>query len=206
MQYIYGGGASWWRPFVETGGWITPNAALSLSRAYANGAGTATGTGNANGDLSYVYARAGLLVAHSRADQLALSAEYGRERMMIDAYTEPLSAQNPFEAHVAKGADATNLGKLRLQWSHQFSSHIDSTLWVAGVRSFNRSSDLAATVPGIGTLVSTELGNLNWAEYGMRVGYKVTDAITLDAFANGVSGGGGIDTRHHTGASLRFQY
>jgi hypothetical protein len=74
------------------------------------------------------------------------------------------------------------------------------------VRSFNRSSDLAAFVPGFGTLMPTELGNLNWAEYGVRIGYKLNDAITLDAFANGVSGPEAIATRIHTGVSLRFQF
>ena len=205
LQYIYGGWGRW-RPFVETGSWIAPNAALSFSRTYANGAGTATGTGDTHGDLSYVYARAGLLVAQSRADQVAVSAEYGRERMTVNAYTEPLSAQNPFEAHVAAGTDVANLGKLRLQWSHQFTSNIDGTLWVAGVRSFNRSSDLTAFVPGIGTLKPTELGNLNWAEYGARIGYKLTDTVTLDAFANGVSGHDSVATRVHMGLGLRLQF
>ena len=43
-------------------------------------------------------------------------------------------------------------------------------------------------------------------EYGARVGYKVTDAMTVDLFANGVSGEGAVDTRVHAGAGIRFNY
>jgi hypothetical protein len=205
LQYVHGGWG-WWHPFFEAGGWLAPNAALSFSRTYMNGAGTATGTGQTHGDLSYLYARAGLLVARSRWDQVLVAAEYGRERMAIDAYTEPISAQNPFEAHVAAGTDSIDLAKLRLQWSHRFTSQLDTTLWVAGVRGFNRSSELSAVVPGIGSLMPTDLGTLTWAEYGARIGYKLTDTVTLDGFVNGVAGGAGIDSRIHAGAGLRFHF
>jgi hypothetical protein len=45
-----------------------------------------------------------------------------------------------------------------------------------------------------------------WAEYGARFGYKLTDTATLDLFANGVTGGGRIDTRIHTRLGLRFRF
>jgi len=205
LQYIYPS-VGWWRPFVEAGGWAAPNASLSFSRTYANGAGTATGTGSTHGNLSYLFARAGILLAQSQADQVALSAEYGRERLAADAYSEGLSAQNPFEAHVDAGTDTADLAKLRLQWSHRFTPSLDGTLWVAGVHGFNRSSELSAVVPGIGTLMPADLAALTWAEYGARVGYNLNDSTTLDVFANGVSGGGGVDTRIHAGVGLRVQF
>jgi hypothetical protein len=205
MQYIYGG-SGWWHPFAEGGGWLTPDAKLSFSRTYMNGAGIATGTGETHGGLSYYYARAGLLLAQTRTDQVALSAEYGRETMAVKAYSETLSALNPFEAHVGSGTDAVDLSKLGLAWSHRFTPAFDATLWVAGVHGFNRTSELSAFVPGIGTLVPSDLGALNWAEYGVRVGYKLADSVTLDGFADGVSGGAAITTRVHVGAGLRFQF
>jgi hypothetical protein len=192
LQYLYGG-SGWWHPFIEAGGWIAPDASLS-------------GTGYTHGDLSYIYARAGILLANSKWDQLTLAAEYGRERMSVDGYAEPLSAANPFEAHVAGGTDSIDLAKLRLAWSHRFTSHLDGTVWVAGVRGFNRESDLTASVPGIGTLSPTELDTLTWAEYGARLGYRLTEAVTVDAFANGVSGKEGIDTTVHVGAGVRVQF
>jgi probable HAF family extracellular repeat protein len=204
LRYLYSS-AGWWHPFVEGGGWLAPNASLDFSRQYANGAGVATGTGYTSGDLTYLYARAGILVAPTRDDQVALSAEVGRERMSVDGYTEAV-AGNPFEAHVAPGTDTADLAKLRLQWSHRFTSTLDTTLWIAGVRAFNRESGLVAMVPGIGTLTPSALGDFNWAEYGARVGYKLTDATTLDLFVNGVSGSDGVDTRVHGGVGLRFRF
>ena len=59
----------------------------------------------------------------------------------------------------------------------------------------------------MGTLLPTiELGTLYWAEFGARIGYRMTESLTLDAFANGVSGGSGIDTRVHVGGALRVSF
>jgi probable HAF family extracellular repeat protein len=87
--------SGWWHPFVELGGWVAPEAELSFSRTSANGAGTATGTGHTHGDLSYLYARAGILLTVSDDDQIALSAEIGRQRMAVEGYSEGADG-NPF--------------------------------------------------------------------------------------------------------------
>lgn len=205
LQYLHNGGG-WWHPFVETGGWYVLDAALDITRTYLNGAGTATGAGNTMGDLSYIFVRAGLLLEQSRADQMALSLEYGRERLSVNGYAERMSPQNPFEAYVATSTDELDLVKLRLQWSHRFNSLLDSTLWVAGVHGFDASSGLTAFVPGFGTVTFAEPEHANWVEYGARIGYQVTQAVTIDAFANGVSGHGSIETRAHAGLGLRFRF
>ena len=205
LQYMYSG-SGWWHPFVEAGGWIAPDAARSFSRMYMNGAGTATGTGDTHGDLSYYYARAGILLANSKLDQLALAAEYGRERMSVNAYAEPLSAANPFEAHVAAGTDSINLAKLRLAWLHRFTSRLDGTVWVAGVRGFNRESRTHCLCARHRHPDACRARCSTWAEYGARIGYKLTDKVTLDAFTNGVAGGDGIDARLHVGAGLRVHF
>jgi hypothetical protein len=77
---------------------------------------------------------------------------------------------------------------------------------VAGVQSFDRSSDFKAAVPGIGILKAEDPDDQLWAEYGVRVGYKLTEIVTLDGFVNGVSGAGEVDTRVHGGVGLRFQF
>ena len=197
--------SGWWHPFVELGGWVTPEAELSFSRTYANGAGTATGTGHTHGDLSYLYARAGILFTVSDGDQIALSAEIGRQRMAVEGYSEGVDG-NPFEAHVFPGTDRADIVKARLQWSHRFTDDLDATVWAAAVQAFNHESGLRGKVWGIGTFVPASLDELTWAEYGARVGYKVTDVMTLDLFMTGVSGDSGIGTHVHAGAGLRFQF
>lgn len=205
LQYI-DPGKGWWRSFAELGGWGTPDASMSFDRTYGNGAGTATATGNTHGDLGYIYARAGLLLVNNAADQVALSGEIGREWLQVDGYSEAASPGNLFPAIVGGGTDRADLLKARLQWSHQFSHAFDATLWVAGVHAFNRASGLEATVPGVGVFGASDLDAASWVEYGARVGYKLTETLTLDVFGNGVSGSDEIETRVHGGLGLRFQY
>jgi hypothetical protein len=199
MRYLTPGTATW-RPFAEVGGWFAPEADMEFERTYVNGAGTATGIGSTEGDISYLYGRAGVLFALARGEQLALSAELGRERLEVDAYSEQLSATNPFEAQVAAGTDRMDLVKARAQWSVLIGHGFDATLWAAGVYGFNRDADFTTSVPGIGTLAPVEDDATAWAEYGARVGYALTAATTLDVFVNGVSGeSDDIDTRVHGG-------
>jgi hypothetical protein len=199
--------SGWWRPFVEGGGWGAPDAALAFERSYVNGAGTATGVGHSNGDLGYLYARAGLVFAPGKADQLVVSAELGREWLAVDAYAETASAQNPFAAQVSEGTDQADLAKLAVRYSHAITKRIDTTVWMAGVYAFNRESAVEASVPGIGVLVPAGLDDLGWVEYGARIGYALSAATTLDMFVNGVSGQSDeVGTRVHGGTGLRYRF
>jgi probable HAF family extracellular repeat protein len=203
-QYVYAGN-TWWHPFVEGGGWVAPNSSFSFTRIYANGAGTAIGIGNTSGDLSYVYGRGGLMLAWDNARQIAASAELGRERLGVNGYAETLLG-NPFNATESGGTDRMDVAKLRLQGSWRFADRYDATLWVAGVHGFNRATDLVTTVVGLGALAVTDLHALNWAEYGARLGIRVTESTTLDVFGNGVSGAAGVGTRVHIGAGARVRF
>ena len=204
VQYVHDG-FSKVRPFVEAGGWIAPNASLSFTREYMNGAGTSLGTGSTKGTLSYGYGRAGLMLVANTASQLVLSGEYGRERLTTGGYAENTNA-NPFNAIVAGSNDTMDVVKARIAGSHQLTSTLDGTLWAAQVWGFKRRSDVTATVAGIGTLASAALGDAQWTEYGARLGYKVMQAVTLDVFMNGVSGGNSIGTKVHAGAGMRYRF
>ncbi len=61
-------------------------------------------------------------------------------------------------------------------------------------------------MPGFGKLTPNVADRTCWTEYGVRFGYKLQAAITLDVFGNGVSGGDAIDSRMHVGAGLRFAF
>ncbi|MBS0534052.1 MAG: hypothetical protein JSR72_08345 [Proteobacteria bacterium] len=204
VQYIYSGFGEAVRPLVEAGGWYSPNASLSFSRNYSNGAGTATGIGNTRGDLSYAYGRLGAVIAAGGPLQFIVSGEYGRQKLSTAAYAEGLTA-NPFNATVSGGTDAMDVLKARLQGSYDFGKY-DATLWGAYASGFNRSSSNVTTVAGLGALQPSELKNVAWAEYGVRLGYKVTQRVSLDVFANGVSGGSDIGTRIHGGAGVRVRF
>jgi hypothetical protein len=196
---------SLWRPFAEVGGWFAPEADLEFERTYMNGAGTTTGIGNTHGDVSYYYARAGLVFDLGKREQVAISGELGRERLEVDGYSESLTG-NPFNAVVSAGTDEMDLAKARLAWSFGLAPRMDATLWGAGVYGFNRESDLVVGVVGLGGFVPTVSDDTAWAEYGARVGYAVTESVTFDVFVNGVSGDDDIDTRVHGGGGLRYRF
>jgi probable HAF family extracellular repeat protein len=208
LRYVHDNAGAW-HLFAEAGGWFGPNAKLSYSRSYMNGAGTAVGTGNTDGNMSYYFGRAGLLITDSSTSQVALSAEFGRQQLHLTGYTEQDSAQNPFPAAISGGDDAMNVVKARAQVSHRFSERFDATVWAAAVHGFDRSSDLTGTVFAIGMLTPTDLKAVSWAEYGVRFGYQIARNATVDVFANGVSGADGTDgigTEVHAGAGLRLQF
>ncbi|MBV9637898.1 MAG: hypothetical protein JOZ40_24990 [Methylobacteriaceae bacterium] len=194
------------RPFAEVAGWTSPDTSFSFTRSYANGAGTAFGRGSASGDLSYVYGRIGTVLAPTSSDEAAVSVELGREWLNVGSYAEAMSMTNPFEATVPGSHDAMTVGKLRGQWTHVLSPRIDATLWLAGATALDRSSNLTAIVDGFGTMAPAGLKRPSWAEYGGRIGYKITPAATLGLFADGVSGGGGIGTKVHIGGELRYLF
>jgi hypothetical protein len=201
LRYVWDG--PWWRPFIEGGGWYAPNTDLTFYRSYANGAGLATGMGNTHGDLSYYYGRAGFLLAKTQQSQFVISGEIGRQELKTSAYLEQDGPQNPFYAYVSAGTDGMNVTKARASFSHAFDAKFDATLWGAWAYGFNRTSNVTSTMFGVGTLTPAALTNLNWFEYGARLGYRLTQNMTLDVFANGVTGEGVINTKVHVGGGLR---
>lgn len=191
--------------FAEVGGWYSPNGSYKFTRTYANGAGTATGIGSTSGRQNYVFARVGAAYDVTAQDEAALSGELGHQEFNIHAYNEQFSATNPFEAHIPGTTDRTNTAKLRVQWTHSFTTAIDITGWAAAAHNFGYETNLVAFVPGFG-LISPRVANSTRAEFGARVGYHVTDNIAVDIFANGVSGGRGGQTRIHVGGGVKARF
>lgn len=204
-QYVHDTG-TWWRPFVEGGGWLTPNASLSYSRTYANGAGTATGVGNTRGDLSYYYGRAGLVFGEAQSTQFVVSGEIGHQKLELNAYTESDGPQNPFPAAVSAGSDQMNVAKARVQISRSFSDRLDATLVGAWAYGFDRRTDLEAYVLGFGPMPPTVVSDLSWFEFGARLGYRISQATTFDIAISGVSGNDEADTGIHVGAGVRIRF
>lgn len=176
------------RPFLEAGGWFTRDARLILDRPYANGAGTAVGTGATTATATYGYARGGVAWAAPAGWSVRLSMEGGEARQSTDAYAEPLSNANPFEALVPEGRERLTLGKVRLEAEGPLSPRMDFGVSLAGAGAFSRSSDLHAVVDGFGDVVAAPMARPTWVEFGARLGYRLTPRVVVDAFANGVGG------------------
>ncbi|MBS0252599.1 MAG: hypothetical protein JSR78_16205 [Proteobacteria bacterium] len=195
-----------WRPFVEVGGWIAPNADLDFDRTYMNGADTATGKGTTQGDVSYLFGRAGVLFDFAPRHQLLVSGEIGKERLDTNGYAEPTTG-NPFNATFGAANDQMDIAKVRVIYNVGITEKVDAAVWAAGDFAFDRDIGVSANIAGGGLFTASAQNGTSWAEFGARVGYALTESVTLDVFANGVAGDPqDIQTRVHSGADLRYQF
>ena len=85
-----------------------------------------------------------------------------------------------------------------------FTPAIDATVWAAWAHGFNYYDGSRLIVDSIGIFTPQYSSTLNWAEYGVRLGYKVNDIVTASVFVNGVAGditgskahvGGGVSVK-----------
>ena len=99
-----------------------------------------------------------------------------------------------------------NIAKLRVQWTHDFGSATHATLWAAGARSFDETTDFMAAVPMAGVVAPDGLSPNTWAEYGGRLNFVLSPQIAGDVTLAGVSGFEGMETalQVRAGASLAF--
>jgi probable HAF family extracellular repeat protein len=200
-------GLAGFRPLAEIGGWTEQNAAFRFQREYANGAGLALGEGFTGGSVSNTYARAGVVWEATTNDQVSFTGELGRDWSNVGAYAEQVSPTNPFEAYISPGTDVMNSARLRLEGSHRFGPHFDVTLWAAAARSFDDAIELSVAVPAVGAnLAPAGVTSATWAEYGGRVGFKLSPQLTADFFVAGVSGLEGIGTSAELRAAARLTF
>jgi hypothetical protein len=190
------------KPFVEIGGWLAPGEPMSFSRSYMNGAGTATGIGNTAGSLSYVYGRTGTALRISTTDEFDPALELGRAELSAGGYQETLSAANPFPAAVNGGATAATVGKIEGTWTHRFNEVFEGSLYGAYAHGWSGGSGIVASVAGVGTFTPVSSQSLNWGEYGVQVGYRITSNIKLNGFVDGLAGGDGIGGKLHVGLGI----
>jgi hypothetical protein len=190
--------------FGEIGGFYSPSGTYDFSRTYANGAGFARGTDQVSGEQGYGFGRIGALINVTPADEFAPSLEIGRQSLQTGSYSELFSAINPFEAYLSSSYSALDVFKARAQWTHSFTSAIDATVWAAWAHGFDYYDGSRLIVDSIGTFTPQYSSTLNWAEYGVRVGYKLNEMITASVFVNGVAGditgskahvGGGVSVK-----------
>ncbi|WP_169055401.1 hypothetical protein [Rhizobium sp. P44RR-XXIV] len=191
--------------FGEIGGFYSPDSDYHFSRTYANGAGTAMGSGKASGEQAYGFARIGTLIKLTPDDQFAPSFELGRQTLHTSSYNEVLSSVNPFDASMPASSSTMDLFKLRGQWVHDFTSKIEGSVWGAWAHGFNYHDGSQLNVGGLGSLSPQTSGSLDWAEYGVRVDYKLTEKMKVAAFVNGVAGGD-VGSRAHVGADVSLHF
>jgi hypothetical protein len=199
-----GMGAS--RPFIEIGGLIGSIDNLTLTRTYANGVGTATGQGSTNANNSAIYGRLGWIWDIAKTDQLGVYGEYGDQRQTIGGYVEPLSRADPFEAHVGRGVDEMQVGKIGLRYSHDFNSGWELGGGLAVAHAFSESQSLPVAIPGFGFVPAAKVGDQTWAEFGARVGHTFGRRSTLSLFVVGIAGSAAVGSHADVGLDYKVSF
>lgn len=172
---------------LTAGGWYAHDGSLKLERTYLNGFADTSASSSFSGHDRYLFARLGLYARPGPRDQLALFGELGAQRWQTDGFVEETSNTNPFPALFAEEHGRMGVAKARIGWTHDWGGRVSTSLWGGGAWTFDRRSDLVVGVDGVG-LLTPQLGGVDWAEYGARIGYRITDRLNADLFVNGVKG------------------
>lgn len=202
VRYIHGAAPLRW--FAEISGWHSPNSSFSFSRRYDEGTGSGVGFGSTSGSASYASVTSGLLYSPSRRSQIAIAAEFGRQQLSTRGYEELAGSGNPFAASIGPATDHADVAKLKLQMTQPLTSDIEGSIWVSEAVGFGRKSNLVAGIDGLGVFSPSLHKNFQWFEYGLRVGYHLSEASSVDVFANGISATS--DQRMHIGFAYRQSF
>jgi probable HAF family extracellular repeat protein len=198
-------------PYVEAGGWGTPNTKLGVTRTYANGSGSGTGQGNMRSALWAGYVRAGLVWEESPHDQFVGFTEWGQQYLGFDSYSEAQARENPFSAQIDGGLLRMNVVRSGALWTHRFETlvgfHQPTSITFTGAvaTSFAVHAGLNAVIAGVGAEAAANRGE-TWGEFGARVETRLTEHLALGFDVDGTTGGGEIGTTVHGSVGLTYKF
>jgi hypothetical protein len=191
------------RPYFEAGGIAAPFGRASYTRNYTFGADF-SGFGGATTANYAAFGRAGWVYRFSPQDEASLSAELSHYWQRVGAYSETFSLINPVPLVNGGGTDQMNIARFGGQLTHLWGASIETQVNLGVARSFGSRSGLNALIAGAG--VTPALGEYTWAEYGLRIGYRIQPNIILDAFADGTLGPAPIGKTVHGGLAVRYTF
>jgi autotransporter-associated beta strand protein len=194
------------RPFFEVGAEVAPYEVSSYTRTYAFGGGTGTGTGTTTSSGVSAFARAGWVWRASRADEIAVYGDIDRNWQKTSGYTEATSILNPQPASFAGGVDTFNIVRVGGQYTRLFNPRLEANVNLAVAYGFGAGVGVDASVPGFGAVPNTGIAASTWIEFGGRIGYRVADRVTIDAFLLGTAGAKPAGETLHGGLGLRYSF
>lgn len=196
------------RPYVEMGGWVTPDQDLTLSRHYANGASSATGRGTTEAYSWAGYAQAGLIWQAAEKTQLRGFGELGQQVLNYDGYSEQPGAGNPFPATVDDGQLRMKVARFGGVVSQQvLGGSVPVTASVSGAlaHAFDVDSDLRVSVAGIGSTQAAST-HATWGEFGLQLGAQLNEQWTGTAGVIATKGNNEMDTKLHGTVGLSYKF
>ena len=98
------------------------------------------------------------------------------------------------------------IAKLESTWTHDFSETFDGSINGAYAHAWTRPSGIVASVDGVGTFRALSSSSLNWGEYGVRVGYRLSQSIKLNGFVDGIVGDKSVGGKLHIGIGVDAKF
>ncbi len=152
-----------------------------------------------------IYVKAGWVVRLTRIDELAGAVTLSHIRQTQDGYTEASGADNPFEAVYTNGRDDMDIVSLSGQYTHLFGRSWEVTGDVSLSQSFDAKSGIHASVDGLGPVAAPARERV-WAQPGLRIGYRASKNVSIDAFVNATLGPKSIGTGVHGGLGVTMKF
>ena len=194
------------RPYFEAGATVAPYEVSNYTRKYAYGGGVGTGTGSTVSRGLSAFGRVGWVWRASPIDEIAAYGDLNRSWQQTNAYSEATGLLNPQPATFAGGVDAFNIARIGAQYTHLFGSNLEVNGNLAIARGFGAQVGVDASVAGFGLVPNLSVGSSTWAEFGGRLGYRVTDKFVIDAFMLGTAGALPGGHTLHGGFGLRYAF
>ncbi len=203
-------------PYVELGGWATPEETMTFKRSYLNGSGSNSGSGSADASAFAGYGRGGLIWDATPSNRLVGYGEYGRQYLSVSSYVEASGAgyNNPFPAEVNGGLLWMNVARAGFSWTHDLGAMFNAngqtvplsfTLAGAAAHSFDPRTGLRATLTGAGT-VTTPSHEDTWGEFGARIAAQFTKNVSFGLDFSGSAGADPGGASFHGGAALAYAF
>ncbi len=194
------------RPFAEAGIFAAPNSDVSYKRDYQSYFGPMQGRSHATTSDYSVFGKLGWVWRITPIDEASVSTEVAHLWQPVGHAAEAFVPDaNNAPALLNSGTDRMNLVKLGGQWTHLFASVVETQVNFGAVRSFGSHSGLSADVLNVGTF-NGHIGEHTWAEYGLRIGYRIRKGVIIDAFADGTLGPQPIGNTIHAGLAVRYTW
>ncbi len=194
------------RPFGEIGIFAAPNSDVSYKRDYQSFFGPMQGRTHANTSDYSVFGKLGWVWRVTPIDEASVSGEVAHMWQPVSHAAEAFVPDvNNAPALLNSGTDRMDIVKIGGQWTHLFASVVETQVNIGAVRSFNSHSGLSADILNIGTF-DGHIKEHTWAEYGLRIGYRIRKGVIIDAFADGTLGPQPIGNTIHAGLAVRYTW
>ena len=160
------------------------------------------GTGETNGSSTAAFLEAGWVDRISARDEFAANVSFTRVWQSIDGYSEPVGADNPLAAIIPGGTDTLNIAGLNAQYTHLFGATVEADINGGVQYAFDGESGLSATADQLAAGASQR--DFVYYQLGARLGFRVTDRLAIDLFANAQLAPDDIGSSVHGGFGVRW--